>query len=168
MGRWCSGNTTVFGTVVGGSIPSRPEVRIGWKADFFYNSTESWSEGIVQSKPIFSRASWRTDWASPSPCTINVFFGNVVNHFARLNSWSASACPEKLSILAISRLTGSCCPMNCTTLSHCKIRLPSVHSAWYPTKSKVFFGSPNPCFRWWVILHAVHMPLPAMMTHGLS
>ena len=27
MGRWCSGNMTVFGTAVGGSIPSRPELK---------------------------------------------------------------------------------------------------------------------------------------------
>ena len=27
MGRWCSGNMTVFGTAVGGSIPSRPAIR---------------------------------------------------------------------------------------------------------------------------------------------
>ena len=27
MGRWCSGNTTVFGTVVGSSILSRPELK---------------------------------------------------------------------------------------------------------------------------------------------
>ena len=35
MGRWCSGNTTVFGTVVGGSIPSRPAIKISKTANFF-------------------------------------------------------------------------------------------------------------------------------------
>ncbi len=34
MGRWCSGNTTVFGTVVGGSIPSRPAIgRQAWSKE---------------------------------------------------------------------------------------------------------------------------------------
>ena len=35
MGGWCSGNTSVFGTAVGGSIPSLPDDNEkAWSAEF--------------------------------------------------------------------------------------------------------------------------------------
>lgn len=95
----------------------------------FYNSTWSFRLGISQVNPISSSLALSAVCAVHSPWMINVFFGAWVNHFARLISWSASACPENPSIFCMSAFTATSIPIIRTFFSPLRICLPKVHSA---------------------------------------